>query len=182
MLASYCRKDEKSQITSCDTKQHCTRQWTVFDWTFERLIISFKFFPISICVDKMREGGGQNRFVFVHAQGIPSSKKISTCKRESEFFGDFLGSLWEVCGMEGWGVLICEFFGNILGILSEFFGNSLRILNCIPTQSCECDMNWCNFWQGETRTRTGQDRTTNQILRSSLARSHLKSPILILYC
>ena len=63
----------------------------------------------------MREGGGQNRFVFVHAQGIPSSKKISTCKRESEFFGNFLGIFW-------------EFFGNFLGIFWEFFGNSLGIL------------------------------------------------------
>ena len=139
-----------------------------------------------------------------------SLKKISTYKRESKFFGnlwEFLGSglgifrefFWNFLGVlleffwnsydTFWDVwlegsdlgIFCEIFENSWGFLWEFYRNSFGIL-FILTQSCECDMNWCNFWQGETRTRTGQDRTTNQILRSSLARSHLKSPILILYC
>ena len=39
------------------------------------------------------------------------------------------------------------------------------------TQSCECDMNWGNFW---LRRDKDKDRTTNQILKSALARSRLK--------
>ena len=37
------------------------------------------------------------------------------------------------------------------------------------TQSCDCDMNWCNFW-----LLKGETRTTNQILKSPLARLYLK--------
>ena len=61
-----------------------------------------------------------------------SSKRIST----SEFFGNFLGIVWELfgnslgtlsncLGMYGWGVLI---FGIFLRILWEFYQNSLGIL------------------------------------------------------
>ena len=52
-----------------------------------------------------------------------------------------------------------------------FFCSHLEVsVNCILTQNCKCNKKWCNFWLKERQ----QDRTTNQILRSALARSRLK--------
>ena len=76
----------------------------------------------------------------------------------ADYQGNSLGILW-------------KFYGNSLGIFWEFFGNSLKNLNCTLTQNCECDMKWCKFWLKERQDRT---RTTNQILRSALAKSRLK--------
>ena len=96
-----------------------------------------------------------------------SSKRISTYKRDSDFFWNFLGIVWKFFGnglgilreffgnsfgffgIYGWEVLIWDFFEKFSRILWEFYRNSLRILNCILTQSCQCDMKWCNFWLNE---------------------------------
>ena len=69
-----------------------------------------------------------------------------------------------------WGI-VWESFGNSLRILWEFNQIAFGILNCTLTQNCEWDIKWCKFWVKERQDRT---RTTNQILRSTLARSHLK--------
>ena len=55
-------------------------------------------------------------------------------------FPEYFGNFW-------------EFSGNFLGIVWKSFGNSLRILNCILTKSCESNMKWCNFWLND---RQGQ--------------------------
>ena len=76
--------------------------------------------------------------------------------------------------LELFGNFLKKFLGNFWGIFCEFFVNSFGILNCILTQNSECDMKWCKFWLKEKRTRT-----TNQILRSALARSRLKNKYLL---
>ena len=79
--------------------------------------------------------------------------KKSEAFRQSNLIHPFYQATYKVC------------LGYSSGVLWEFFGNfELQML----TQSCECKMNWCNFWM------KGQTRTSNQIIRSPLAKSRLK--------
>ena len=113
-----------------------------------------------------------------------------------EFLGNSLGILWEFFGDVWLGVLIWkfyefyhnsfEFLGNSFGILLEFLGILLEFfgdvcfgaLNVWVLILGNFDLKWCNFWLKE---RQGQGRTTNQILRSALARSRLKRSDIFLH-
>ena len=98
-----------------------------------------------------------------------------------EFFGNSFGnSLGNSLGIVWWFTVRGFLFGNFLGILWEFFGIYLRILwnffgNSLGISNFKCWHKVVNVTWIEAifDLRRDKDRT-NQILRSTLARSRLK--------